>query len=147
MKESTSKKKKSHDAVGKGVSKNGVKGGKGNEDAKEQKQLTLFGSGFKDMNKEALYLGKIILLTDEIFSKKIPEDMKGMEFVYKVTSYDTEDETFTIKYQNRMIKEGGTKWIELMRPSTRSISRTWMISCLPNLIGHSTSNMRQAWSH
>ena len=63
--------------------------------AKKTTQMTLVGSGFKDMNAEALYIGNLILLTDEIFLKKVPEDMKGMEFVYKVTGYDLEDKSFT----------------------------------------------------
>ena len=46
----------------------------------------------------------MVLLTDAIYGKKVPEEFKGMQFVYKVCSCESEQTTFKLRYQNRMIK-------------------------------------------
>ena len=52
------------------------------------------------------------LLTDEIYGKKVPDEMKDQLFLYKVIAYNNETSDFTLKYQNRMITTEGGRWID-----------------------------------
>ena len=82
---------------------------------KKQKQgrLTVTeGSHFvKVHHKAPLMIKKDILLTYEIYSDRIPEEMKDKQFHYKVTSYDDDTKLIKVRYQNRMIKKKtGLTW-------------------------------------
>ena len=96
----------------KGGKKDGAgKGDKGKDASKDdENQLTIFGAGFQKIDQEPLYCTKLVLLTDAIFGKKVPTEFMGMLFAYKVSKYDSESKKFTLKYQNRMIKEDGVEW-------------------------------------
>ena len=79
---------------------------------KKSEQLTLFGAGVKRICNKSVLVGSMILLTDKIYAKKIPEGMKGKLFFYKITSFDTETELFSVRYQQRMITSDGGRWID-----------------------------------
>ena len=57
-------------------------------------------------------LSKLVLLTDEIYGKKVPKEMKGQLFLYIDTGYEVEQKEFTLKYQNRMISGDGVEWVD-----------------------------------
>ena len=93
-----------------GKTSKGVKG-KGKETKKgDDSQLTVFGAGFRKIDQEPLFCERLVLLTDVIYGKEVPEEFRGMQFVYKVCSWDSEEMTFKLKYQNRMIKFDGVEW-------------------------------------
>ncbi len=56
-------------------------------------------------------MGKEVLLTDEIYSGRVPDDMRGMLFCYMVTSYDVESKVFSLRYNDRMIGQDGVRWV------------------------------------
>ena len=47
------------------------------------------------------YLRSEILLTDSIYSGRIPENAKGKYFKYTVKSYEAKEDTFTVKYEKQ----------------------------------------------
>jgi hypothetical protein len=61
---------------------------------KTGKQSSLLGDGDKfiqriRISKEALLIDKDILLGEEIYGNRVPEDMVGKLFHYQVTGYDS----------------------------------------------------------
>ena len=52
------------------------------------------------------------LFTDEIYGKKITEEYKSHLFLYMFTKYDYELKSFTVKYQNIMIKGNGVDCVD-----------------------------------
>ncbi len=54
--------------------------------------------------------GKLICLTDSIYSDNVPEDLQGFHFVYKIVAYDSECNRFKATYQLCMIEEDGCEW-------------------------------------
>jgi len=84
--------------------KNSSKQSSNREDAadvpkiKKSKQSSLlFGAGaVTTLAREFFYVGKKVLLTDEIYSGRVPDDMRGMLFCYMVTSYDVESKVFSL---------------------------------------------------
>ena len=80
---------------------------------KKSKQSSLLsGAGaVTTMARELFYVGKEVLLTDEIYSGRVPNDMRGMLFCYMVTSYDVESKLFSLRYNNRMIGQEGVQWV------------------------------------
>ena len=75
-------------------------------------QLNLLGAGMQFIDKSPLMLSKLVLLTDEIYKKKVPKGMEGQLFLYLVTGYEVEEKNFTIKYQNRVISVDGLEWVD-----------------------------------
>ena len=65
------------------------------------------------INQAPLMLDKYICLTDDIYGGKVPEDVQGYLFCYKVVGYDSEKKQFKATYQLRMIKEDGYEWKHL----------------------------------
>lgn len=57
------------------------------------------------------YLGKHILLTDQIFCLNVPEEYRGYLFDYVVISFNQKSNRFAARYQNRMIREDGLEWV------------------------------------
>ena len=76
------------------------------------KQLSIFGAGIEKIDPATQLNGSMTLLTDEIYGKKIPIDMKDQLFLYKIVAYNSESKEFTLKYQNRMITTNGGQWID-----------------------------------
>lgn len=54
---------------------------------------------------------KEVLLTDEIYNGRVPDDMKGMLFCYSVTGYNVESKLYTLRYNNRMIGPEDVQWV------------------------------------
>ena len=82
---------------------------------KTGKQSSLLGHGDKfiqriRISKEALLIDKDILLGEEIYGNRVPEDMVGKLFHYQVTGYDSRTKKFTAAYKNRMIVRNGSSW-------------------------------------
>ena len=60
---------------------------------------------------ESHMVNKDVLLTDAIFGKATPKEMKGYLFHYMVGMYkSTPTVTFSLTYCNRMIKDDGDTW-------------------------------------
>ena len=76
------------------------------------KQLSIFGAGIEKIDPATQLNGSMTLLTDEIYGKKVPAEMKDQLFLYKVIAYNNETKDFTLKYQNRMITNDGGQWID-----------------------------------
>jgi hypothetical protein len=82
---------------------------------KGKKQISqLHGGGgcncIKKVSKESTLLDKELLLTDAIYGKKVPEEMQGYLFHYRVTAYFTETKTFCEMYMTHMIFKDGNVW-------------------------------------
>ena len=75
-------------------------------------QLKLFGAGMQFIDKSPLMLSKLVLLTDEVYKKKVPKGMEGKLFLSLVTGYEVEEKNSTLKYQNRMISVDGLEWVD-----------------------------------
>ena len=79
---------------------------------KSRQSSLLFGVGaVTKLAREFFYVGKEVLLTDEIYSGRVPDDMRGMLFCYMVTSYDVESKVFSLRYNKRMIGQEGVQWV------------------------------------
>ena len=76
------------------------------------KQLSLLATGTVKIKSAAFLVDELILLTDKIYGTKIPEHHKGHLFLYQVNKYDGESKSFSVRYQNRMVKEDGVNWID-----------------------------------
>ncbi len=57
------------------------------------------------------YLGKHILLTDQILRPNVPKEYRGYLFDYVVISFNQKSNRFAARYQNRMIREDGLEWV------------------------------------
>jgi hypothetical protein len=82
---------------------------------KGKKQISLLHGGggcncIKKVSKESTLLDKELLLTDAIYGKKVPEEMQGYLFHYRVTAYFTETKTFCVMYTTHMILKDGNVW-------------------------------------
>lgn len=77
---------------------------------KKSKQTNLFGA-VKVINKEALHIGKDVLLTDEIYAGHVPDEMKNKLFHYNVAGYDSRTKFFTLQHMNKMMDVDGVEWI------------------------------------
>lgn len=77
---------------------------------KKSKQSTIFGA-VQLTSRELLMVGREVLLTDAIYSGRVPEGMRGMLFCYFITSYDVEAKVFALRYTNKMIGAEGVQWV------------------------------------
>ena len=70
--------------------------------------LLLVNSGFLKKSNYKRYINKDILLTDDIYNRKVPEAAKGKFFRYIVTHFVPCYKHFTVKYKNEVIDPEGT---------------------------------------
>lgn len=61
--------------------------------------------------REFFYVGKEVLLTDEIYNGTVPDDMREMLFCYAVTGYNIDSKEFTLRYNNKMIGQEEVQWL------------------------------------
>jgi hypothetical protein len=81
----------------------------GGEKIKKSKQTSIFGA-LTIVKKEVLLIGKDLLLSDEIYPGRIPDEMKNKLFHYTVSGYDITRQ-FSLLYMNQMLEENGVEWI------------------------------------
>ena len=94
---SSEEEESSHDGNKKPLAKKMQKTAKKGQ--KKSEQLVLFGAGVKRICNKSLLVGSMILLTAKIYAKKILEGTQGKLFLYKITSFDTDTELFSIVQQ------------------------------------------------
>ena len=77
---------------------------------KKSKQMSLMTSGVTHLASEFNYVAQHVLLTDEIYCGRVPDDMRGLLFCYFVTSFNVDSNLFTLRYNNQIIGPNDAQW-------------------------------------
>ena len=84
-------------------------GGKNNNKKKQQAGFERYGNTYIKAGRWDEYKGVLVLMSDSIYGKKIPENVKGMSFLYSVDNVSVSDDDddnprFVLKYEKKAVE-------------------------------------------